>query len=186
MIDYQSHRIAIGCYCQVAKKCPRERRIRKYGSGIDMPSGKVLFFLLYLYYIMCCCLTISLSILSDDRRPGPLLKEYSSQNPWPFLHVTSSYRNELLTHLIGKFFVILIAFVVRKCLINKDQSQMISRLMFISGGYKRAKITRFSRIFSGLYLWYLLLNFLFLTVVNPSLKNPGPINRTKLSVFYCN
>ena len=186
MIDYQSHRIAIGCYCQVAKKCPRERRIRKYGSGIDMPSGKVLFFLLYLYYIMCCCLTISLSLLSDDRRPGPLLTEYSSQNPWPFLHATSSYRNELFTHLIGKFFVILIAFVVRKCLINNDQSQIISRLMFISGGYKRAKITRFSRIFSGLYLWYLLLNFLFLTVVNPSLKNPGPINRTKLSVFYCN
>ena len=46
--------------------------------------------------------------------------------------------------------------------------------------------SRLTNIITALCLWILLLNFLLIAVMNPSIKNPGPQSGGNFSVFYCN
>ena len=119
--------------------------------------------------------------LLGDKHPGPLPRH----SPQPFL--TDYYNKQELVDLVGKFYIILVAVIIRKYSLNRNNVQLLtSKLCFLSVCRKGGKSTRLCRIFNGLYLWYLIMNFMFLTIVNPSMKNPGPQNQSKLSVFYCN
>ena len=176
MIDYQSYRIAIGLYAPRFKKTTKgapQRKPSLYNTD-EVKAGNVFSYFLYIYYVVFLYTFMSSILLS-----GECLSSQSFE--LDLKYIFSGSKQIFFKELIGKFFVIMIAYLLRKNLLNmKLRKRQIRKATFSP---TQSSIL-FVRIFNGLFLWYLILNFLFLAIVNPSIVNPGP-NRS-LSIFYCN
>ena len=69
------------------------------------------------------------------------------------------------------------------------RKHILYKLFLLPNDGHSYKISRFNRIFRSLFLWTSIINFMLITIVNPSMLNPGPSNtknNTAYSVYYQN
>ena len=88
-------------------------------------------------------------------------------------------------------YVILISFIIRRTFKRKQSSTFIAYLELTWSCPSKYSLFHFKwnricRLITGIYCWLLLINFLLIAIVNPSLLNPGPSNGQKLYVSYQN
>ena len=89
------------------------------------------------------------------------------------------------------FYVLLLSFLIRRVIASRRYSVFLTCLKLNWSSPLRYSLFRFEcnrtfRLMSGLCCWLFLLNFLLITIVNPSLLNPGPSNGRKLTLSYQN
>ena len=99
----------------------------------------------------------------------------------PSLHYNMYFLTDTTLNYIRYFFCIILAYSF--CLIKNRQHvrEVILYKLYLSlNGYRTYKISRFSRICQALFIWICIINFMLITIINPSMLNPGPTNTKKL------
>ena len=212
MIDLQSYRIRIGTFNnQRGKSTPKANQTGNFcsqknifytqnflsksdakdisgGSGNfisnDRNDTRNFIYLLYFYFIVLVWAATMLVTLSTNTSSIPM--STLSQHE----QILSS-KNSLMLY-VKCFYCILISYII-KSLQFKDnvRNYMLYKLLIKSSPNKPHghRLGRLNKFCQSLFLWLCIINFLLITIVNPSLLNPGPLNSKspkQLSVHYQN
>ena len=181
MIDNETYRCRIGTYSLNTKSSHRKshsdsRNFIYSCSNVDGPQN-IIFFILYAIFIVYFT-AFSMSIISSFS---------SSHSPHANLYDYPRY-NILSEHCSTyvKLFCCILCYHVLKRLIRKQiylQHENSFSVIQVFKMYLNVK-QRSHKIILCSIIWIYLLNFLSVSIVNPSLINPGPDN--SLSIFYQN
>lgn len=149
------------------------------------------YYYLYLLFILSSLIIFS-SIISDVNFLN--FEYYHNQNYFyrNYISYKTIFVQSHCINLVKYFSVIIIASLVSKFVFhgrsyNPTVYDKIIRAIscnMISTKYRH--MSRLTRLLFGLMLWMLLINYLLVAIVNPSLLNPGPIKDTNLSVLHLN
>ena len=187
MIDYETYRCRIGVY---NINCKRDFSIRNRSKrslryiGDSCPNiDNIKFYMLYVIFIIYFT-ALSMSILpslSNSHSPHANLTFYPRENFLSFQYVI----------LVKLFCSILWCHVLKRCIYNNKILCSTSRhlksakfsLNQVFNSYFKIK-KRSTKYIVCSIVWIYLFNFLSVSIVNPSLLNPGPDN--SLTVFYQN
>jgi len=148
------------------------------GDKVTYLSGQVVLYILYIIFMLYFS-TISLSMELSLCKNAFGFHEFNNVN---FVHSASVINPIPIARLHCKLlFVIICLFVMLQYQSSSycGKGRSVSPLKFIFSRCKK----KCSKFICCISLWFALLNFLLITVVNPGLLNPGP---NKLSVLYQN
>ena len=144
-----------------------------------------IIYFLYLYFILVVCTLTMLITLSTGTSSIPtLILSHMDQ--------FSINNNNSLMYYVKCFYCILIHYAIkffqRK---NNARNYILYKLLIKSSRNisHSHRLGRLNKLLQSLILWLCILNFLLITVVNPSLLNPGPHSSKspkQLSVHYQN
>jgi hypothetical protein len=201
MVDLQTYR------CRIGQHCHKVSRYRLGGQGhltmqdifiivynifLSLLSSSYFYgvgLLIGLFYSMILCLALTQSTPVSLPRPSTQL--FSSHSPFYKVPLIAMYH-------IKVYNVVLMFFSFRfLCRKHARYVHKISRLLwfrsfslyisntctFKSLYLKFGSNKRFNILVANIIMWLSLLNFLLISIVNPSMLNPGPNN---LSVLYQN
>jgi alkylated DNA repair dioxygenase AlkB/endonuclease/exonuclease/phosphatase family metal-dependent hydrolase len=201
MVDLQTYR------CRIGQHCHKVSRYRLGGQGhltmqdifiivynifLSLLSSSYFYgvgLLIGLFYSMILCLALTQSTPVSLPRPSTQL--FSSHSPFYKVPLIAMYH-------IKVYNVVLMFFSFRfLCCKHARYVHKISRLLwfrsfslyisntctFKSLYLKFGSNKRFNILVANIIMWLSLLNFLLISIVNPSMLNPGPNN---LSVLYQN
>ena len=137
-------------------------------------------FIFYLYLIITI-LSLTLSMAKSFKTTS----NFNSHN----LHSNRESLSDTSLNYIKYFFCIIIAYSFLFIKNTQTLRQRILYNLYLSNERHSYKTTRFNRIVQSLFLWMCIINFMLITIVNPSMLNPGPTNTKnpiKYSVYYQN
>ena len=185
MIDINLYRSRIGIY-------NTSRRSRSNQSGSSTPifdscvnvnvGTNYQIFILYLIFVLYYILGIVSFIFSASTFSTNVHNCIVFSQTFAITYVENV---KILCALLS-FFIIL-----RMLQNKKKASEIMSFFSLTWRGHRKYSLfkyknNRFCRIMSSLCCWAFLLNFLLITIVNPSLLNPGPNSGKNISVAYQN
>ena len=152
----------------------RNKNSLKHENQVMYLTGKVLLYLFYTIFIIY----ISTMLLSMEM---DLCMNTEGFNMFRFLTVSNiiPLNNPIVDVNIKLLYIILVIVGTLNYQFTVTRHKPTSPLNFVFGRFNK-RCNKYTCIAS---LWYFLLNFLLITLVNPSLLNPGPNN---LSVYYQN
>ena len=172
MIDLNLYRFRIGVFNQKSK-VRHGRTAKETGNCIPnlgfLNYKLSISYVIYIYYILCVMsVTMAMTL---DVGGFPVLCSSPSLSNTEFIH----------THLtnVKLLFVILVSFLIKRiyqrgCL-DRYISYMLQRECLVNKRSSTSlKLSRISRMLAGFCCWIFCLNFIMITLVNPSLLNPGP------------
>ena len=171
MIDLNLYRFRIGVFNQRSKsRCKTSKVTGNCIPNLGFFDCKLsILFIIYIYYILCV-MSVAMA-MTLDVGGFPVLCSIPSLSNTEFIH----------THLtnVKLLFVILVSFLMKRicqrgCL-NKYLSYMLQRKCVDNKRIStRLQLSRISRMLAGFCCWIFCLNFIMITLINPSLLNPGP------------
>ena len=188
MIDLNVYRSRIGSYFPGRLSC-RTRNVQ--GGRFVSQSVPTAFFCLwfsYLYFaVVVFSLIMSISIcISKISKPDPTFVLVGQFSPIFNLEL------DTLTNL-KYLFCIIIIFAYKSVNSNKKVHTCIMYKLYLRHQISKThRIGRYNRLGQSLVLWMFLFNFLSITIINPSLLNPGPpranqsVQTRPLKIFYNN
>ena len=190
MTDIEIYRTRIGTHLPGSRSGRKNRMAARYGADKDMLSFIKSYYCPTLFTIhsvlyLAAVLYIAASALGMT---CDCIK-YSGMH----INFISPARIYLYNNMeyIKYFYLIFLTVIIRiRYLLYKSSIDNNSNFdwMHIFVG-KRYKITRLNRVCYGILMWLLIINFLLIAIVNPSLLNPGPTDTGgihKYSVLYLN
>ena len=140
----------------------------------------ILAYVIYFYFIIHILLVTSSMSLSFNLRPSCT---------FAYTHViNNNCRFHLALSCVKYFFCILIMHVFMSCKSNVKSGSLILYKLYITSTYKNG-LGRLNKLCQAIMLWLCIFNFLLITIVNPSLLNPGPTGQSSVnqfSVYYQN
>ena len=145
----------------------------KHGNRVMYLTGNILFYLFYIIFIIYTS-TMLLSMEMD------LCINTVGFNVFRFIMVSNIIPNNSIVDVnIKLLYIILVIIGTLNYQLSITRNKPSSPLNFVFGRFNK-RSSKYACIAS---LWYFLLNFLLITLVNPGLLNPGP---NSLSVYYQN
>ena len=184
MIDINLYRIRIGVHHgKIPFKNSKFKKFKTSDAGNCILNHNnftsnilhVLWVLLYFYYIMIVmCVTMAMQMGMDS---------------FPqFCHIPKLTNRELIfNHLtnVKLLYVFLIWYLVKQVCSKSETKCNMQYILFQYSHYpKKHKFSRLCRILTGFCYWTFIINFMLITIINPSLLNPGPMQN--LSVLFHN
>ena len=160
------------------------------GSDIFCNPVNVIVCLLYMYFIIFVCLCSMSVVFSLSRKMAPCRIHIS-------LHPRPSFRLCNITNIFIKNAFCLLFSYIFKSFQTKNariRKYYLYKLLLGPNNLKsKYQLGRLTKISQSLFLWFAILNFLLITIVNPALHNPGPRRNNSvkskgrpLTVFYNN
>ena len=189
MIDLNLFRHRVGVFNQRS----RSFRAAKCNAGNCIPNHdfhdflnyfkinnnnyiNLLLFIIYLYYMLIVmCVTMSMAMgmtICPTQMYIPNLSERE------LLHIHTVH--------VKILYVFIIWFLIKRvCLNDQSREFMLHALHLSSVCSKRYQTSgRFCRLLICSCFWFLFINFMLITIVNPNMLNPGPLQN--ISVVYHN
>ncbi len=197
MIDLNSYRQRIGgfnnTHCKHSKRERRKRRSRRgkgYYEGVGenqtiLNGNMFIIYYIFILYVFMVGLSFTIHCTAENCS-SPCETGPGWVQPGGYGTINANRRLPLLSNVYIKVaYFVLFGFTCRRFInSNRHSEQYNSRHYFMPTLLFFGKRTsRVRHILSGLILAFLLLNFLLIGIVNPSLLIPGPPN---LSVYYQN
>ena len=185
MIDVELYRARIGNYLPSCKE-KRRNKTKDHGSRTaefsflksdnSASSGLWILYLIIILYLAA----IFLGMICDTQTSDSI----SNINYMlSYKYFTQSNCMELVKY----FYIIIFAFIMRYLVYNSRLRDSVLYRMYIVGTRSKNRISRLSRGIQCFLIWISILNFLLITIVNPSMLNPGPTTAGQsVSVFYLN
>ena len=148
----------------------------KRANQVMYLTGQVLLYLFYTIFILYfSALTLSLEICLCKYNFGA--NNFLNLN-YTLTHSTLTVSDSNVKLLFAVLFImVVLRYLLMSC--NGRHKPTLSPLTHVFGRFKK----RCCRYLCCISLWYFLLNFILITIVNPSLLNPGP---RQISVYYQN
>ena len=187
MIDFNLYRSRIGIY-NSRRRCSTSNQTgistQKFDSYnvLNISDINYQFFIIYALFIIYYILGIvSIIFTSSASHPSDYNNNVFNQT----FAISYIAHNKLLCALLTTF-------IITKTIQDKRKLMNLLYLFNLSWRCHRKfslfcyKNNRFCRIMSSMCCWAFLINFLLITVVNPSLLNPGPSAGKNVSVAYQN
>ena len=188
MIDFNLYRSRVGVFNLRSKPRRRSNTAGKTGNCIpnldflnhnliyDFNGIRCLPFILYLYYILILMLLTMSMILDMTDLPKHCYCSELTDHAFFHVHVLN----------VKLLYVLLIWFLIKQVFSgNQGKKEAVFHSLYLPNSYgRRHRSSKFCRLLVGICYWSLLLNFLAIVIVNPSLLNPGPIQN--ISVAYQN
>ena len=195
----QDYRLSIGLYNNARLK------VSSAGSGTDNMYHSVFaegynkymyryhyyndtnfnfYYILYLIYIVYIAV-LGMGTLSDidhkrhDHPPGLYIFPISN-NPQPIIHSIASF-TKLISAVLTCYIILLKATQIKSKQRMHNKSYYINFACFISKTNNKLFATILNTV-----IWLHLLNLILITIVNPSLINPGPKPPRNLRIIYQN
>ena len=110
----------------------------------------------------------------------------------PTLHSNTKFLCDTASSYIKYFCIIFtysFLFVKNTHSVRKGRKHILHKLFLRPNNGRSYKISRLNRICQSLFLWLCIINFMLITITNPSMLNPGPTNTkncASYSVYYQN
>ena len=184
MIDIALYRARIGCNAMrthVHRETGGDTHTSAFIFKHDNPYIVCVWFMYFVtivYFAAIIC-GIILAMSTNNNVYGSILY-------YNYVHVNMDNTNLYLDCIVltKQFYLIIIFYAIRSMMLNVEIRHHVLYKMFISVSTSKHRMSRLGRLLSGLLMWYSLLNFLLIAIVNPSMLNPGPIQN--VSIFYHN
>ena len=184
MIELDLYRLRIGSYNPASSRIRcRKPQVCKHPGKPGIPAFNTLstvqvsMCLLYLYFVivvLALLMSMSIAIYGNTKQVPFLFHPFQLGNKF-------YYNTQALVH-VKHLFCIIMAIFYRSMISNKNvKRHLLYRLHLSKHAHKMNNIGRLNKLLQSLILWLCILNFLLVTIVNPSLLNPGP-NRTNQNV----
>ena len=186
MIEIESYRARIGRFNSLKHTSKGHCRSDLSGGQAVYLGGSTIFIILYIIFTLYIS-TLSMSIVQN-------LSQYESSVYPSVYYINIDSYIPLVSMIHVK---LLFSIVVFHCIANISQKHCIGHAGMGKYPCASSMITlvfpgsssRISRILKNAMVWCFLMNFIMITIANPSLLNPGPSitnGPTKFSIYYQN
>ena len=179
MIELTLYRFRVGVF-HGGKSSVTNRAGKSTGNCIpnldDFNGIRLIPYLLYLYYILILMFVTMSMTLSMANIPRVCHYPRLSDCELCYTHIM----------YVKILYIFHIWFLIKRvCSGDQSHKEAILYSLYLSSRYSvRQCSSKFCRVLNGICYWSFLINFLALTIVNPSLLNPGPTQN--FSVVYQN